>query len=175
MIEEPSTPKPEMEERLAGALREIHGLLAPIGADARASRDGVAEVRSVVAKMRYDVDMLTSYVHSKPPPPPPEGELPTRVALPSLSDHIREVAGGVVSEELRELRALRQETRAQSVVMGIGVTGFKWLMTREGRTFAAACAALMFAVATVIGGARQQVITVQVPPPPTLDSTAVAK
>ncbi len=147
-----------MDPELREALGSMHATLSNVAADSRTAAAGVAEVRADLAKQKYELEMLKSFVHGSNPPPPPPLPGEPRDSQPSLSDYIEdragEVAKKIVSDELVELRALRVETRQQSKALGIGVEGFKWLRTREGRTFVAALAGLIFAIASVVGAAR---------------------
>ena len=138
---------PELRQAFAG----LYAQMADVAKDVRAAAQVGVETKKSHEALAYRFGMLESYVHGSTPPPPPDAG---NGRTPTLDDEIEAKVKGVVSAELLELRALRRETRDQSKARGIGVVGFKWLMTREGRTVSAAFATLLCAIAAVIGACR---------------------
>lgn len=138
--------------------------------------------------LRRDFDVLWRKVQGSDPPPGSPDAAPAEEAgakpvadlaeealrLGSHADaEVAELHGAVVAgfgAEARAREALREEVmtelKKQSTVLGVGVRGlFGFLKTREGRSFAAAMATTIAALAGILGTYAQVRSHVQAQPP----------
>lgn len=155
---------------LPGAIR---GLAGQIGSVAEVQRSQGAALQD----LRVDFEQFKRQVTgSKPPGPdePPIASVAMRARAESQTTGLEleslkgQVIGALAAQskgfEARlntalesqnaELATIRKETLKQSTALGIGVQGFQWLRTREGKAVASAFAAFLFALAALVGGAR---------------------
>ena len=146
------------DEELRGILRGVTDQISDVAREGR-------ETNRLVRDTARGLDELRRYVYGSSPPPPGSIGSQFRDAFQSASDASDAAAGAqddladFKGRVMRELGAIRKELAPQSKALGIGVTGMRWLSTREGRTLSAAVAALCFALAAAVGASRTIVAT----------------
>jgi hypothetical protein len=137
-----------VDDELRKAFDNVLGELSKLDRSQRATTTAVSDLAESHAR-------LERYVYGGSTPPPGAASIPD--ALEAAGADATETSLEVASfkgQVIGALAAIRRELAPQSQALGIGVHGLRWLRTREGRTVAAAFAALLFALASLVGGAR---------------------